>query len=175
MDIADPAVPFGKIAASFTPPIWRSAIRLLFHFAFYARSTSTEGFFADPEIGREALQLAGIHAVGITNNVNYGGNIVASIALGPSSAFCIPARGPISPPPARPHIVVRKARVGLSSAAPSVGRQSWGARGCTWHCRAQPRRYHVPRAHHPAFRWRTGPACRRDRHLGGCGSSDHSQ
>ena len=37
-------------------------------------------FFADPKIGGEALQLLGIHAVGIANNVNYGTtNVAASI------------------------------------------------------------------------------------------------
>src|SRR5437764_8678636 len=31
-----------------------------------------EGFFADPEIAGEALQTAGIAAIGLANNVNYG-------------------------------------------------------------------------------------------------------
>jgi poly-gamma-glutamate synthesis protein (capsule biosynthesis protein) len=45
------------------------------------QSYVNEGFFADPQIGGEALQFAGIHAVGIANNVNYGSaNIAASIA-----------------------------------------------------------------------------------------------
>jgi poly-gamma-glutamate capsule biosynthesis protein CapA/YwtB (metallophosphatase superfamily) len=45
------------------------------------RSHATEGFFADPQVGGEALRLSGIHAVGIANNVNYGAdNIAASIA-----------------------------------------------------------------------------------------------
>jgi len=45
------------------------------------RSHATEGFFADPQVGGEALRLAGIHAVGIANNVNYGADaIAASIA-----------------------------------------------------------------------------------------------
>ena len=35
-------------------------------------SVSNEGFFADPAVGGEALKLAGIHAVGIANNVHYG-------------------------------------------------------------------------------------------------------
>jgi poly-gamma-glutamate capsule biosynthesis protein CapA/YwtB (metallophosphatase superfamily) len=44
-------------------------------------SVSNEGFFADPAVGGEALKLAGIHAVGIANNVHYGDtNIQASIA-----------------------------------------------------------------------------------------------
>jgi poly-gamma-glutamate capsule biosynthesis protein CapA/YwtB (metallophosphatase superfamily) len=45
------------------------------------QSHAIEGFFADPQIGGEALRLSGIHAVGIANNVNYGtANIFASIA-----------------------------------------------------------------------------------------------
>jgi len=44
-------------------------------------SASNEGFFADPTVGGEALKLAGIHAVGIANNVHYGdSNIRMSIA-----------------------------------------------------------------------------------------------
>ena len=44
-------------------------------------SHSNEGFFADPVTGGEALKLAGLHAVGIANNVHYGdANIKASIA-----------------------------------------------------------------------------------------------
>src|SRR3954447_15086743 len=44
-------------------------------------SVSNEGFFADPAVGGEALKLAGIHTVGIANNVHYGDtNIQTSIA-----------------------------------------------------------------------------------------------
>src|ERR1700686_4788534 len=40
-----------------------------------------EGFFADPQIGGEALKSAGIAAVGLANNVNYGAAaILGSIA-----------------------------------------------------------------------------------------------
>lgn len=40
-----------------------------------------EGFFADPLVAGEALRSAGIHAVGIANNVNYGeAAITGSIA-----------------------------------------------------------------------------------------------
>jgi poly-gamma-glutamate synthesis protein (capsule biosynthesis protein) len=45
------------------------------------QSHANEGFFADPQVGGEALRLSGMHAVGIANNVNYGwANISASIA-----------------------------------------------------------------------------------------------
>jgi poly-gamma-glutamate synthesis protein (capsule biosynthesis protein) len=44
-------------------------------------SHANEGFFADPVVGGEALKFAGVHAVGISNNVNYGAaNIASSIA-----------------------------------------------------------------------------------------------
>src|SRR5262245_29791998 len=44
-------------------------------------SLSREGFFADPQVGGEALKLSGIQAIGIANNVHYGeANILASIA-----------------------------------------------------------------------------------------------
>jgi poly-gamma-glutamate capsule biosynthesis protein CapA/YwtB (metallophosphatase superfamily) len=82
MDVADPAVPFGKIAGELhAADVAFSNLECCLHLPSSPRSTSTEGFFADPEIGGEALQLAGIHAVGIANNVNYGAaNIMASIA-----------------------------------------------------------------------------------------------
>jgi len=35
-------------------------------------SIDREGFYADPEVAGEALRSAGVHAVGIANNVNYG-------------------------------------------------------------------------------------------------------
>jgi poly-gamma-glutamate capsule biosynthesis protein CapA/YwtB (metallophosphatase superfamily) len=44
-------------------------------------SVSSEGFFADPAVGGEALRRGGIQVVGIANNVHYGdANIAASIA-----------------------------------------------------------------------------------------------
>jgi poly-gamma-glutamate synthesis protein (capsule biosynthesis protein) len=64
----------------------------------------TEGFFASPEIGGEALLAAGIGAVGIANNVNYGeAAINASVArldaLGlphtGAGAHVIAARAPV--------------------------------------------------------------------------------
>ena len=46
-----------------------------------SHSLEREGFFADPAIAGEALKSAGIQAVGIANNVNYGeAAITASIA-----------------------------------------------------------------------------------------------
>src|ERR1700751_2965925 len=44
-------------------------------------SIEREGFYADPLVAGEALNSAGVHAVGLANNVNYGeAAITASIA-----------------------------------------------------------------------------------------------
>ncbi|HEX3411501.1 MAG TPA: CapA family protein, partial [Stellaceae bacterium] len=44
-------------------------------------SIEREGFYADPLVAGEALTSAGVHAVGLANNVNYGeAAITASIA-----------------------------------------------------------------------------------------------
>jgi poly-gamma-glutamate capsule biosynthesis protein CapA/YwtB (metallophosphatase superfamily) len=82
MNVADPAVPFRKIADELRmADVVFGNLECCLHLPSSQRSISSEGFFADPAIGGEALRLAGIHAVGIANNVNYGAaNIMASIA-----------------------------------------------------------------------------------------------
>ena len=82
MNVADPDEPFRKIAAELrAADVVFGNLECCLHLPSAQRSVSAEGFFADPRIGGEALARAGIHAVGIANNVNYGaGNIMASIA-----------------------------------------------------------------------------------------------
>lgn len=82
MGISDPTTPFRK-----TYDLFRAAdvafgnLECCLHRPLSNHSLSNEGFFADPAVGGEALKRAGIHAVGIANNVNYGAaNIAASIA-----------------------------------------------------------------------------------------------
>ncbi len=81
MNVADPAVPFRKVAADLqAADAVFGNLECCLHLPA-ARSHATEGFFADPKVGGEALKLGHIHAVGVANNVNYGaGNIAASIA-----------------------------------------------------------------------------------------------
>jgi poly-gamma-glutamate capsule biosynthesis protein CapA/YwtB (metallophosphatase superfamily) len=81
MNVTNPDVPFRKIAAELqAADVVFGNLECCLHQPS-ARSVSTEGFFADPTVGGEALARAGIHAVGIANNVNYGAaNIMASIA-----------------------------------------------------------------------------------------------
>jgi poly-gamma-glutamate capsule biosynthesis protein CapA/YwtB (metallophosphatase superfamily) len=82
MNVTDPAVPFSLVAEEFREAdIVFSNLECCFYQRPAGHSVEHEGFFADPEIAGEALQTAGIQAVGITNNVNYGeAAIMASIA-----------------------------------------------------------------------------------------------
>ncbi|MBI3057504.1 MAG: CapA family protein [Betaproteobacteria bacterium] len=81
MNVTEPGVPFRLVA-----PVFRrsdfvfSNLECCFYDPPGGRAVENEGFFAAPAAG-EALKLAGIHAVGIANNVNYGeAAIKASIA-----------------------------------------------------------------------------------------------
>jgi poly-gamma-glutamate capsule biosynthesis protein CapA/YwtB (metallophosphatase superfamily) len=80
MNVSDTGVPFAQVADEF-----RNADVVFCNLECClvipaGHSVSNEGFFADPRAG-EALRRAGIHAVGIANNVHYGEtNILSSIA-----------------------------------------------------------------------------------------------
>jgi poly-gamma-glutamate synthesis protein (capsule biosynthesis protein) len=80
MRITDPGVPFRRIAGELhSADAVVANLECCLH--RQQQSDANEGFFVDPRIGGEALQLSGIHAVGIANNVNYGWtNIASSIA-----------------------------------------------------------------------------------------------
>ena len=80
MRVADPTVPFRHIAAELhSADVVFGNLECCLH--VQQQSHANEGFFADPQVGGEALQLSGIHAVGLANNVNYGWtNIASSIA-----------------------------------------------------------------------------------------------
>ena len=73
MNVTDPAVPFALVKDEFR------AAGLVFsnrECCLYQPPTGhtleNEGFFADPQVAGEALAWAGLQAVGIANNVNYG-------------------------------------------------------------------------------------------------------
>src|SRR5205807_9472652 len=73
MNVADPAVPFARMAEEMR------AADLVFanlECCLYAppegHAVEQEGFFADPDIAGEALKIGGIAAVGLANNVNSG-------------------------------------------------------------------------------------------------------
>jgi hypothetical protein len=74
MNLDDPAVPFRRLADEFAgaEAIFGNLECLLYD-PPDGHSVEQEGFFADPAIGGEALLLGGFCAVGLANNVNYGG------------------------------------------------------------------------------------------------------
>ena len=81
MNVTDPTIPFRLVAAELhAADAVFSNLECCLNLPV-RWSNATEGFFADPKVGIEALRLSGIHAVGIANNVNYGTeNIFASLA-----------------------------------------------------------------------------------------------
>jgi poly-gamma-glutamate synthesis protein (capsule biosynthesis protein) len=81
MNVTDATVPFARVAGELhKADVVFSNLECCLVETPPGHSVGNEGFFADPEVG-EALKLAGIHAVGIANNVHYGdANIRASIA-----------------------------------------------------------------------------------------------
>jgi poly-gamma-glutamate capsule biosynthesis protein CapA/YwtB (metallophosphatase superfamily) len=82
INVTDPAVPFSLVRDEFsaTDTVFCNLECCLYR-PPSGHSIEHEGFYADPDIAGEALRAAGIHAVGIANNVNYGAAaITASIA-----------------------------------------------------------------------------------------------
>jgi poly-gamma-glutamate capsule biosynthesis protein CapA/YwtB (metallophosphatase superfamily) len=82
MNVADPLVPFALVRGEFrAADIVFSNLECCLCPPPSGHSLDNEGFFADPRVAGEALKSAGIEAVGIANNVNYGAAaIAASIA-----------------------------------------------------------------------------------------------
>jgi poly-gamma-glutamate capsule biosynthesis protein CapA/YwtB (metallophosphatase superfamily) len=82
MNVTDPAVPFALVEDEFrATEIVFCNLECCLYQPPGRHSLEHEGFFADPQVAGEALRLAGIHAVGLANNVNYGEPaITASIA-----------------------------------------------------------------------------------------------
>jgi poly-gamma-glutamate capsule biosynthesis protein CapA/YwtB (metallophosphatase superfamily) len=80
-NVSDAAVPFRHVAAELhAADAVFANLECCLHLPDH-QSHANEGFFADPQVGGEALRRSGIHAVGIANNVNYGWpSIAASIA-----------------------------------------------------------------------------------------------
>jgi poly-gamma-glutamate synthesis protein (capsule biosynthesis protein) len=82
MNVADPAVPFAPVAEELRAADFVFAnLECCLYEPPEGHAVEHEGFFADPDIAGEALKIAGIAAVGLANNVNYGGAaITGSIA-----------------------------------------------------------------------------------------------
>jgi poly-gamma-glutamate synthesis protein (capsule biosynthesis protein) len=82
INVTDPLVPFSLVRDEFrAADVVFSNLECCLCAPPSGHGLENEGFFADPAVAGEALKSAGIQAVGIANNVNYGeAAITASIA-----------------------------------------------------------------------------------------------
>jgi len=82
MNVTDPATPFRRVAEEFrAADMVFSNLECCLYAPSRTHSFHNEGFYADPVVGAASLRDAGIAAVGIANNVNYGdAAILSSIA-----------------------------------------------------------------------------------------------
>src|SRR5207237_1687288 len=82
MNVENSGVPFARIGETLrAADLVFANLECLLYEPPDGHAVEHEGFFADPEIGGDALQAAGIAAVGLANNVNYGNAaILGSIA-----------------------------------------------------------------------------------------------
>src|SRR6516165_4394076 len=82
MNVTDPTVPFALVRDEFrAADIVFGNLECCLYQPPDKHSIEHEGFFANPGIAGEALLAAGVRAVGLANNVNYGEPpIMASIA-----------------------------------------------------------------------------------------------
>jgi poly-gamma-glutamate synthesis protein (capsule biosynthesis protein) len=79
MNITDPGVPFSLVQTEFrAADIIFCNLECCLYRPPSGHSIEHEGFYADPGLAGEALKSAGIHAVGIANNVNYGEAAIAA-------------------------------------------------------------------------------------------------
>src|SRR3954463_11522914 len=98
MNVEDAGVPFAMLGAEMrAADLVFPNLECLLYRPPEGHAVEHEGFLADPAIGGEALQTAGIGAVGLANNVNYGAAaILGSIwRLGP---LRVTPRGGRAPP-----------------------------------------------------------------------------
>src|SRR5262249_31854238 len=73
MNVEDAGVPFARVGETLrAADLVFANLECLLYEPPDGQAVEHEGFFADPEIAGEALESAGIAAVGLANNVNYG-------------------------------------------------------------------------------------------------------
>ena len=78
MNVTDPAVPFARVGEALRrADVLFGNLECCLFDPGGQRSVSSEGFWAPPAAGK-ALKLAGYHAVGNANNVNYGAAAITS-------------------------------------------------------------------------------------------------
>lgn len=73
MNVTDPALPFRLVHKEFhEADAVFSNLECCLYQPPEVHDDVSEGFFVDPVVAGQALKLAGIHGVGLANNVNYG-------------------------------------------------------------------------------------------------------
>jgi poly-gamma-glutamate synthesis protein (capsule biosynthesis protein) len=78
VNVADPTVPFARVGEELrAADLVFANLECLLYQPPGGHAVEREGFFADPDIAGEALKIAGIAAVGLANNVNYGAAAIA--------------------------------------------------------------------------------------------------
>ena len=78
MNVTDPGVPFARVSDTLrSADVLFGNLECCLYDASGAHSVGDEGFWAPPAAGR-ALKLAGYHALGNANNVNYGSEAIRS-------------------------------------------------------------------------------------------------
>lgn len=82
MNVTDPEVPLGRVRAALREAdIVFGNLECCLHAPPEGHVPEHEGFFVAPEIGGQVLVSAGVAAVGVANNVNFGaGAILSSLA-----------------------------------------------------------------------------------------------
>ena len=77
MNVTDPEVPFRLVRDEFRKAdVIFSNLECCLFDPPKAHDDVAEGFFITPKIGAESLRFAGIHGVGLANNVNYGSEAI---------------------------------------------------------------------------------------------------
>ena len=77
MNVTDGNVPFRRVKETFlSADLVFANLECCLSSRFNQGSTHVEGFFADPDVSAAALTECGIAAVGLANNVNYGGEVI---------------------------------------------------------------------------------------------------
>lgn len=109
MHVADPAIPFSQVRQELLgAALVFSNLECCLYDPPRGHAVESEGFFASPLVGGEALRSAGIAAVGIANNVNYGeAAITASIARLDTLAIAHTGAGPDAAAARAPAIIER--------------------------------------------------------------------
>ena len=125
MNVSDAMVPFALVRDEFhAADIVFCNLECCLYRPPDGHAVEHEGFFADPRVAGEALRSAGVQAIGLANNVNYGeAAIMASIARLDELGIAHTGAGlPVRSPALRRSFRGTGCALALCSAARFIGR-----------------------------------------------------